>query len=439
MANYTVTSTADSGSGSLRQAIADAQSGDTIIFDNTGENPPFPDGVETSIALSSTLSFNKALTIDGGATWTENGVLKTRVVLDGQSATSIMNETYYQAGFVLRGLTFKNGAGATGTAASSGLKFNSRETIIDHCVFDSCKSANGGAINANYTTYNTTISNCLFKNCEATTNGGAYYSYQTPSLTINNCTFDTCKAAAGGAFYFNAATTKTLNNCIFINCEATVYGASIRNVASSVVNILNCTFGPTTSNENITNSGELIINDVINVDKLNATNGSTITFFGVDSILAVKTTATIGSATFAAAADSTGYAAFPAGTDTSAATFTGVKNCTYGADLETFAIDLEGATWTAQNLSTPILIEQRSAGTWTTLDAAATGGTYAATFAYGDSVRGFDGVQFLEASLDAYWTVRSWGVPSNGGGSSGDSDPSWVVDSSIITPNIEEL
>ncbi|MGO9649056.1 MAG: hypothetical protein ACLPOO_13485, partial [Terriglobales bacterium] len=51
---YTVTSLADSGAGSLRDAIANAVSGDTINFSVTG-----------TITLASTLTINTSLTITG--------------------------------------------------------------------------------------------------------------------------------------------------------------------------------------------------------------------------------------------------------------------------------------------------------------------------------------------------------------------------------------
>ena len=50
-----VTSTLDSGAGTLRQAIADAASGDTIVFTDS-----------MSIYLDSELSIAKTLTVDGG-------------------------------------------------------------------------------------------------------------------------------------------------------------------------------------------------------------------------------------------------------------------------------------------------------------------------------------------------------------------------------------
>lgn len=451
MAIWTVNTNADDGSvdtdtrtGSLRGIIGSAANGDTIFFDNAGEEPPFPDGVETSIALSSKITFDKVLTIDGGETWTENGVLKTRVVLDGQSSTSIMDQTYGQAGFVLRGLTFKNGAGATGLSSSSGLKFNGRETIIDHCVFDSCKSENGGAINAKYATEKSTISHCFFKNCEAKYNGGAYYSYRVPNMTINNCTFDTCKAAYGGALFFtNTYTrTKTLNNCIFMNCEATSSGASIYNAtATSVVNVLNCTFGETTSNNNIANSGELIINDVLNVDKINIANDATVTFAGVDSILAITTTATIGTSTFTAAEGATGYAAFPAGTDISAATFDGVVACDYGANVTsftTFALTDTSVGFTIEKTGTANVLLERKLGTnWRIVSTDATNETIDENVGGQLTYRVFDGVNFFVSSVmlpTTFWTIKCWAVAKTNGGS---EDKPFVVSSWALDPEID--
>ena len=68
MAEIYVTSTADSGSGSLRQAIEDAQDGDVILFDPA----IFPTGQTTVIYLSSYLTVNKSISIYCGSS-DENG------------------------------------------------------------------------------------------------------------------------------------------------------------------------------------------------------------------------------------------------------------------------------------------------------------------------------------------------------------------------------
>ncbi|MFH2124421.1 MAG: hypothetical protein ABIJ50_13190, partial [Pseudomonadota bacterium] len=60
-ATLTVTSSADSGVGTLRQAILDAVADETIDFDPT----VFPPATPTTITLISQLTINKNLTING--------------------------------------------------------------------------------------------------------------------------------------------------------------------------------------------------------------------------------------------------------------------------------------------------------------------------------------------------------------------------------------
>jgi hypothetical protein len=154
--------------------------------------------------------------------------------------------------------------------------------------------------------------------------------------------------------------------------------------------------------------------------------------------LTITDSATIDAATFTSAGR--GYLAVAAGIDTSAATLTNVVLCSYGAELESFDISADGASWTAEDLTTPILLEQKGDGAvWTTLADDATGGSYSDTFEIGTTLRAFDGVRFFVASLDAYWQVEPFVVASNGGGGAGDVSPSWTVSDATITPNAEEV
>lgn len=83
-----VTSLADAGPGSLRQAIATAGAGDRITFAITG-----------TILLASSLVVSRDLTVEGGGA----------IVLDGQDKTGILE--HRSGTLTLRGLQFRRGRG----------------------------------------------------------------------------------------------------------------------------------------------------------------------------------------------------------------------------------------------------------------------------------------------------------------------------------------
>lgn len=435
MAIWTVNTTADDGSvdtnpdsptyrtGSLRGIIGAAASGDTIVFDTSVFKP----SEETSIAIDSIINLPaRNIVIDAihnangeeisGATWTDAGVFKTRVVIDGQSVAGIFY-TYTASYCNVAGVTFRRGN------ANAGGAIRSRATVSNSYTF------------------------CVFDSCNGSNNGGALYLGSNSTNNIVNCVFKDCTSPLGASIWISG---------------------SIDNGSS--LNIYNCVFYDTSSNYNIyisTTACPLVINDSLTVDKIYIINGASVTFSGVDSILAVTTTATIGSATFTAAANSTGYAAFPAGTNISAATFTGVKNCTYGAGVTSVHASENGVEWTAANISTNVLIEQKTGSTWTTLTNSGVNGAYSTPLAVGDVVRIFDGVNFL---VDAFvvppdywrvfnyaantngggtdsdgnrigaWSVESYALATNGGGydpDSGSDLPGWTVANYALTPNLE--
>ena len=377
MATLTVTSTADSGSGSLRQAISDATNGDTIIFDAT----TFPANTETTIDLSSSISVNKRVTIDGGDTWTENGELKTRVILDGQGDSSyrLLTATTQTGTDVLniKSITFYNGGG---------VGVQKTYTTFDSCVFKNNYLNQGGGLAVNYTALNTIINNCVFNTCNAA-QGGGVYCYSSANFTLNNCVFKNCKATGSGScLYVTTSAAPTINNCTFERAsDSTAFS----------INLNNTTGTNTIHGENT-------------VDYLNVANGATVTFDGVDAVLAVTDTLTDAGATFQASTDSTGYLALYDGANVPTVG-NGVKTATYGAGLEAFSIAADGASWTAENLSTAILIEKQNGSSWETLTNSATGGEYETTFVNGDVARAFDGVRFIEAELSKDAVVSVFG------------------------------
>ena len=441
MADYVVTSTADSGSGSLRTAISTATNGDTIIFDTA----TFPANVETSILLSSPIAISKNINIDAlhdangdaisGATWTNNGVFKTRVVIDLQASTTVRALTYTgnEQTNALSGITFQNGAAQAGGA----IQFRYGSNTINYCVFKNFSCTGTSACISAYGTSQNVFNNCVFKDLTATEAGAAFYIYGNNGCvtTLNNCEFNTCISTAtngnGGAIRTYQSVSVILNSCTFTNCAAT-NGASINIDTNVSATINDCTFNTTTGNSNINAANTatpLIIKGLNTVDKIKLISGALVIFDGVDTILAVKTTFTYNGATFATTNDSTGYLAIPDGT-TPPTVGTNIKIASYTGAVTAISSTVSERTATlAVTNSTAIspLIEYRSSGdtgAWTTLNVVDNQATIGDDRAF--KVRAFDGAKFTEgttvprtyyyqgsASSGSFGTASDWAMDKN--------------------------
>src|SRR5258706_5516961 len=129
-ATVIVTSTADNGSGTLRNAIAAASSGDTITFDPTIFSTP-----KTITLTSGKLVIDKNLNIKGpGANF---------LAIDGNSATVIfaINPDETDAGIytqvVISGVTIQHGKGYTDAVGNSrgGGIFNYGMLTVSNSIF----------------------------------------------------------------------------------------------------------------------------------------------------------------------------------------------------------------------------------------------------------------------------------------------------------------
>src|SRR4051812_44391293 len=186
----TVTNTNDSGLGSLRDALAIANDGDTVDFAVTG----------TITLTSGRLMVDKSITISGPGA--------ESLAVDGNAQDSIF---YITSGVTvtISSLTITNG--------------NSR--------FDG-----GGIYNQAATV---TLDNCIISNNSAQYGGGIYNqaAIDDATLTVNNCVLigNSVSAEGGGIYNFGyEAATVTVYATSFSQNSAGFSGGGVRNTGSNV-------------------------------------------------------------------------------------------------------------------------------------------------------------------------------------------------------------
>jgi hypothetical protein len=205
-APITVTSGADNGPGTLRQAIIDASSGDTINF---------APGLTTINLTSGELVINKSLTINGpGAnllTVQRNTTVQFRIF---NIASGNFNVT-------ISGLTIANG-GSNGGGGGIVNQSSGTLTIMGCTISRNFAGDFGGGIasfNGTLTVTNSTISN----NQAGLLGGGIYGS----NVTITNSTISANSALVnGGGIYTNSGTVNLTNSTISGNSASGGVGQS---------------------------------------------------------------------------------------------------------------------------------------------------------------------------------------------------------------------
>jgi len=229
-ATLPVTTTADSGAGSLRQAIASARAGDIIAFQNalTG----------TITLTSGELAISKALTIQGPPT--AGG---PNVMVSGGAAQRVFHVTAGGA-LTLSGLGITQGK-ATGTAGGGeggGISAEAGTTLsLAGCTLTgnaaSSNNPTGGAGGAlSFRGSSLFVSNCTFTNNTTTGIGGAVYDAASQSSSFVSCTFTTNQAvAAGGALVVDAQTSATVTNCSFTGSTVTAGSGGALYVLGSAI------------------------------------------------------------------------------------------------------------------------------------------------------------------------------------------------------------
>lgn len=177
-ATLTVTTTADSGAGSFRQAVIDAASGDTITFAVTG-----------TITFTTPVTISKNLTITGPG----SGAL----AFSGGGTSQILQISLGMT-VNISGLTFRDG---TGTLNLGGAIANGGVLTINNCTFTNnhVTDTGGAIINGG----SLTVTNSTFTNNSATDDGGAIAT--AGFLSVTNSIFSGNTAGdRGGAIAIGA-------------------------------------------------------------------------------------------------------------------------------------------------------------------------------------------------------------------------------------------
>jgi Putative Ig domain len=223
-ASFVVTTLADSGAGSLRQAITDANANpgaDTITFSVSG-----------TIVLTAVLDIRDTLTIDGAG---------QSVTISGNNAVPVIDTFYAPAStlLTLNSLTIANGNGGIGGLRAGGVfAGNGTSLTVTRCVFSSNSGGSdlAGAIASTNTAGTLTVSNSRFTG-NSGSNASAVYSVATTVIT--NSTFDNNVGPSSALLVNGAAvTTLTASGNTFSGNSATnaCCGAILTSVPGTITN-----------------------------------------------------------------------------------------------------------------------------------------------------------------------------------------------------------
>jgi predicted outer membrane repeat protein len=198
-----VTTTADSGAGSLRQIMTDACDGATITFDSAGvfATP------QTITLTTGEILIDKNLTINAGS---------SQITISGNNASRVFNVISGKTVNII-GLQITGGNSATN---GGGILNDGTLTIVDSTLFDNTTTAGGGGISTTVTATSLTLINTTLSGNSAAASGGGVIvlggTMTSINSTITNNTSDADNNAVGtgGGIRANAGTTILKNTIV---------------------------------------------------------------------------------------------------------------------------------------------------------------------------------------------------------------------------------
>ncbi len=229
--DFVVTNINGTGAGSLRQAIADANTAkgaDTITFD------PTVFAGATTIPLASQLSVTDSLTIAGptaGVTVSGNSGSRIFSVDDGTFSAIVAS---------LSNMTLTAGKAAQGAAAMIGI---ADELTLTNCVVTGNQTTGGsGGAFASYASYSKlTLIGCTISGNTTAGHGGAIFLANNTTLSIRDCTISGNSAGGQGGGIYIAGPTTVINSTISGNSAGTGGGGIFQFFAFSPMTIRNST------------------------------------------------------------------------------------------------------------------------------------------------------------------------------------------------------
>ena len=232
---FVVTNLADSGAGTLRQAVSDAASvaapdAALITFD------PGLNGQTNTLASQITVNVSQ-LFIDARS-------LASGFTVDGGGSNRIFRVSVGKL-LVLSGLSLRRGAGYS-DVGNGGAVLNYGTFTAGSCLFQGNTATNGGAI-FNVIGGVAALANCSFFNNSLTRsnalNGAAIANFGT--MTVLGCAFmsnfTTSPYGLGGAIYNESANLTLVNSTLFGNSSA-FYGGAINSSGNNgLLTVTHCT------------------------------------------------------------------------------------------------------------------------------------------------------------------------------------------------------
>ena len=225
-ATLTVTSTADSGPGSLRDTIAAASPGDTIDFSVAG----------TITLTTGMLTIGKNLTITGPGA--------SSLTISGNNSSTVFSISAGTA-VNISGLTVSNGN--AGPDDGGGILNSGTLTLTNVTISNNSAKGGGGIVNGGTLTLtNVTISN------NSAEDGGGIFNFDT--LTLTNVTISGNSATGNGGGIFSNFGASTLTNVTISGNSAAGVGGGILNLVGADISLRNTIVANSPSGGNCSSS-----------------------------------------------------------------------------------------------------------------------------------------------------------------------------------------